>query len=239
MSTPYVPPVDSTATQHDEAQHLAINNTWFRRFLTLVALETTARFYAHDGPCVPISKHLIVKSSEVVHLTEAATLSFIAAKTSIPVPRVLSSFVHRNRAYIVMERIQGLSLPEAWKTLSESDLDSIFAQLRGEHANHENVNEQDWEDIKGMAAKQDGPWPPPVFTHGDLNPFNILVRGDQVVGIIDWEFAGWYPYYWEYTSAWYGNRIRQSWQQTIDRFLEPCPEELKMEITRQKWWGDF
>lgn len=41
-----------------------------------------------------------------------------------------------------------------------------------------------------MAAKQNGPWGPPVFTHGDLNPFNVFIRGDQVVGITDWEFAG-------------------------------------------------
>lgn len=48
-----------------------------------------------------------------------------------------------------------------------------------------------------MAEKQDGPWPLPVFTHADLNPFNILLRGDKVVGIIDWEFAGWYLHYWD------------------------------------------
>lgn len=38
-----------------------------------------------------------------------------------------------------------------------------------------------------------------VFTHGDLSGLNILVRGDDVVGIVDWETAGWYPGYWEYT----------------------------------------
>ena len=90
-----------------------------------------------------------------------------------------------------------------------------------------------------MITKQDGPWPPPVFTHGDLNPFNILLRGTQVVGIIDWEFSGWYPSYWEYTAAWYGNRTRQRWQDELDKFLDIQPEELKMEIVRQKWWGDF
>jgi len=34
-----------------------------------------------------------------------------------------------------------------------------------------------------------------VFTHGDLSSLNVLVRGDQIVGIIDWETAGWYPSY--------------------------------------------
>lgn len=78
-----------------------------------------------------------------------------------------------------------------------------------------------------------------MFTHGDLNPSNIMVSGNQAVSIIDWEFAGWYPYYWEYTSSWYGNLTRLAWQDIIPKFLEPYPEELKMEITRQKWWGEY
>lgn len=90
-----------------------------------------------------------------------------------------------------------------------------------------------------MMAKQDGLWPPPVLTHGDLNPFNILVRGAQIVGIVDWEFSGWYPHYWEYTSAWHGNKTRQAWQEVIPSFLEPDPDHPRMETTRQKWWGDF
>jgi hypothetical protein len=62
-----------------------------------------------------------------------------------------------------------------------------------EHPDRQDGN--DWSGIKGMVAHQDGDWGPPVFTHGGLNPFNILVRRGQVVAIIDWEFAGWYPSY--------------------------------------------
>ncbi|KAI0386975.1 hypothetical protein F5Y04DRAFT_74505 [Hypomontagnella monticulosa] len=49
-----------------------------------------------------------------------------------------------------------------------------------------------------------------VFTHADLNPRNILidqtVRSDgsvywSVTGIVDWESAGYYPEYWDYTKA--------------------------------------
>ncbi|CVL01413.1 uncharacterized protein FPRN_11586 [Fusarium proliferatum] len=48
------------------------------------------------------------------------------------------------------------------------------------------------------------------FTHGDLNPRNILVerisnssgvRGWRLSGIIDWETAGYYPEYWDYTKS--------------------------------------
>lgn len=90
-----------------------------------------------------------------------------------------------------------------------------------------------------MAAKQDGAWPPPVFTHGDLNPFNILVSRDKIVGLIDWEFSGWYPHYWEYTSAWHGNSTRTEWQALLNEFLDCYPIELEMERIRQKWWGEI
>jgi aminoglycoside phosphotransferase (APT) family kinase protein len=49
-----------------------------------------------------------------------------------------------------------------------------------------------------------------LFTHADLNPRNILVeevtqpdgsRGWAVTGIVDWETAGFYPEYWDFTKA--------------------------------------
>ncbi|EAW22828.1 aminoglycoside phosphotransferase family protein [Aspergillus fischeri NRRL 181] len=86
--------------------------------------------------------------------------------------------------------------------------------------------------------KQHGKSWPLVFTHGDLSSFNILVRGDEIVGIIDWETAGWYPSYWEYTSAYQVNPQNSFWVHEIDKFLQPMPEELAMERIRQKYFGD-
>lgn len=43
------------------------------------------------------------------------------------------------------------------------------------------------------------------FTHGDLSSFNVLNRDGCVIGMIDWEMAGWCPEYWKYISAWYAN----------------------------------
>lgn len=50
-----------------------------------------------------------------------------------------------------------------------------------------------------------------VMTHGDLHPRNIMVvlegdkgggeRAIQVSSILDWEYAGWYPEYWEFVKA--------------------------------------
>lgn len=42
---------------------------------------------------------------------------------------------------------------------------------------------------------------PIVFTHGDIAARNIMIRDGRIVAILDWEFAGWYPEYWEYVFA--------------------------------------
>jgi len=103
---------------------------------------------------------------------------------------------------------------------------------------NEEVDDEDWGRIRKMVERQDGAWSAPVFTHGDLCPDNILIRDGQVVGIVGWEAAGWYPEYWEYTTAWLGSMTRRSWQTSLSQFLDPYPEELEMERTRQKWWGE-
>nr|POE56790.1 hypothetical protein CFP56_33762 [Quercus suber] len=83
------------------------------------------------------------------------------------------------------------------------------------------------------------PWPALVFTHGDLSSLNILCKDDEVVGIVDWETAGWFPAYWEYVTAWNVNPRNQFWQQEVENFLSPWPLALEMEGIRRKYFGDF
>ncbi|RPA94666.1 APH-domain-containing protein [Choiromyces venosus 120613-1] len=42
-----------------------------------------------------------------------------------------------------------------------------------------------------------------VLSHGDFHPGNIMIDPDslEVVAVIDWEFGGWYPEYWEFVKA--------------------------------------
>jgi hypothetical protein len=57
---------------------------------------------------------------------------------------------------------------------------------------------------------------PPLFTHADFQRKNVMIRTsskrstnqvgepphlDLEIVIIDWEFAGWYPSYWEYART--------------------------------------
>lgn len=60
---------------------------------------------------------------------------------------------------------------------------------------------REFHDACGIEIEEDTPI---CFTHNDLCPPNILISkgpNPKVVGIIDWEQAGWYPSYWEYSKA--------------------------------------
>lgn len=49
-------------------------------------------------------------------------------------------------------------------------------------------------EMQELIKQQSKSWPL-VFTHGDLSSLNFLVRGDDIVGIVGWETAGWHPSY--------------------------------------------
>ena len=54
-----------------------------------------------------------------------------------------------------------------------------------------------------------------VFTHSDFSSRNILVDENndyQVTAILDWEFAGWYPEWWEYFRAYKRFNRGQDWR---------------------------
>lgn len=71
-----------------------------------------------------------------------------------------------------------------------------------------------------------------VFTHGDLSSLNILVRGDAVVGIIDWETSGWLPASWEHVCAKNVNPYNLFWSEEVDHFITPMVRELEMDRIR-------
>jgi serine/threonine protein kinase len=278
-------PACNVAPGSKSNQDLAINNTLINRLFTRIALKTWGKLYKSQGQCSPISRKMIVKTGPWLDLMEAATMKFVSENTSVPVPKVYCSFVHKGRTYILMERVKGEMIGNVLDGLEHDGQQKIFAQLKrmidelrslippsgtgvqsctggslwdlriahllrapvvptrfgpfstiqefhvwlregfrfDDHKHKERMKGEEGQEIAAMEAMQDGPWPPPVFTHTDLHPSNILVRGQEVVAIIDWEFSGWYPHYWEYTSAWCGNLIRTAWQDDLPQFLEKHP----------------
>ena len=71
------------------------------------------------------------------------------------------------------------------------------------------------------------------FTHGDLGAQNILVREGRVVAIVDWECAGWYPEYWEYTKAHYNYVYVPEFYDMLVQAIDRYDEQLKAE--RELW----
>ncbi|KAL2217267.1 kinase-like domain-containing protein [Thermoascus aurantiacus ATCC 26904] len=63
------------------------------------------------------------------------------------------------------------------------------------------------------------------FTHGDLHRSNTIVTGSEprhVVGIVDWEQAGWLPEYWEARKARWTAHWTEEWSTTyLPMILEP------------------
>ncbi|CAG8124425.1 unnamed protein product [Penicillium salamii] len=60
-----------------------------------------------------------------------------------------------------------------------------------------------------------------VFTHGDFAPRNILVEGGRVTAILDWEYGGWYPEYWEDIKALREWKPMPDWPEYMARILPP------------------
>lgn len=87
------------------------------------------------------------------------------------------------------------------------------------------------EDARKLASKAHSVKHDIVFTHADLNLRNILVDDDgKISGIVDWECAGWYPEYWEYTKAHFSARYTIRWTADVfDRVFLGYRDEMQLE----------
>lgn len=69
-----------------------------------------------------------------------------------------------------------------------------------------------------------------VMTHNDLDPRNILVRGSDIVALLDWELSGFYPEYWEYCKAMRRPDWESGWvkDRALDKIVKPYRKELSV-----------
>ncbi|GBE80527.1 hypothetical protein SCP_0302420 [Sparassis crispa] len=67
------------------------------------------------------------------------------------------------------------------------------------------------------------------LTHGDLNPSNLLFYNGHLSGWIDWECAGWFPEYWDYTYALYNREMYTEWCELFTRIFPHYEKELELE----------
>ncbi|KAJ5530181.1 Aminoglycoside phosphotransferase [Penicillium freii] len=76
-----------------------------------------------------------------------------------------------------------------------------------------------------------------VFTHGDLQPKNIMVERREIhdnggadfkVTLIDWNLSGWYPEFWEFCNSTLYCQMKPDWLELIPDIFDQYPLEYLM-----------
>lgn len=74
------------------------------------------------------------------------------------------------------------------------------------------------------------------LSHGDLALRNILIDGrGRLIGLVDWENAGWYPEYWELT-AFYATIPQRRWETVCSHIFPDARDfEYELAVERRLW----
>lgn len=97
----------------------------------------------------------------------------------------------------------------------------VVLELKGKKSKKKIMEQFTGEVSKGKAYRI-------MLTHNDIVARNVMVKGDNVCAIVDWELAGFFPEYWEYCSAlsWADPESPFEREVGFDAVLESYPEEL-------------
>ena len=78
-----------------------------------------------------------------------------------------------------------------------------------------------------------------VFTHGDLQRKNMILKEGGEIVLIDWETAGWYPEYWEYALAMFAcGSWEDDWHEYVAGMLTEYPNEYAwFDMLRRELWS--
>lgn len=153
----------------------------------------------------------------------------------------------------------GCSLPSGFGSLDKKTLpDFLFNAVEGPGYGgpYENIQELRQGLVKALRAAQaeeteranffehilpqimveDGP----VFSHGDLQLRNIILRDDGKVILIDWAMSGWYPSCWDYAYTMFAAQFQSDWHAWVPKFLPEYPSEyLLLGILRDTHFGSY
>ncbi|KAG6006698.1 hypothetical protein E4U21_006773 [Claviceps maximensis] len=197
-----------------------------------------------SSKAVRVSWHRVIKGP--CRPTEVEAMRYVAAHTTVPIPKLFAVHIDDGYIYIEMSYIKGQTLGKAWDSLSTDQRNSISAEIK-QHVSSLRQLSPPAEDMvcsafqnpvwdvrvgynlfgpvslgefhsvvrghlvmedveqylgEGVARMHTDPYRI-CFTHADLAPRNIMVRNGHVAAIIDWDFSGWYPEYWEFIKSRY------------------------------------
>ncbi|KAI2638456.1 kinase-like domain-containing protein [Xylaria nigripes] len=183
----------------------AINTGPFIRLLTIFTIKARSqrfirKFLKPSPGYLPFSI-----------LAEAHTMQPVARYTSVPVPKVHCAFIHMGNTYIVMSQSKARILEQLRQMAAEfrsvpppkdASIDSLLwglfptkLQLHEALANDTNIDvsydsENLPDDMADLFTFHQQSNHELILTHSNLSNLNILVQGDEVVGVADWETEG-------------------------------------------------
>jgi Phosphotransferase enzyme family len=196
-----------------------------------------------------LSPNLVVKGVQSKTLPDAVAAQSLARDLGIRAPEIRRKITKKNRSYIIMDRVHGVTLETCWSRLGWIATIRLAFVLRKFVRRMRDVtsltagglatgaSKSLWfEDYYGLPLhatpseihsyitfwleypqKRPQLYPDPeihrrnttlipslptrfVFIHEDLAPRNILIDEHRRMWLIDWESAGFYPFYFEYVG---------------------------------------
>ncbi len=143
---------------------------------------------------------------------EADTLRFIRRHTEIPVPLLFCDFEDDDAYYLITQFVEGVSmadLPDHQKGVVIAELEGHLAKLKTLKSNrmggpsglvippYRVLSETERDDWSQLRPSQKAEY---VFCHNDCSQHNIIVNPEtlKIAAIVDWEYAGFYPEYFEF-----------------------------------------
>ena len=135
---------------------------------------------------------------------------FIQEKTNIPVPTLHCSFEDDDAVYLIMENVEGMSMSELGneqRPIVQQELEEHIKTMQSLRSSR--IGGPSGIVLVPYRATLHSPrdqWSPKksdsdefVFCHNDLSQQNVIVDPNtlKIKAILDWEYAGFYPEWFE------------------------------------------
>ncbi|KPM39382.1 hypothetical protein AK830_g7217 [Neonectria ditissima] len=162
------------------------------------------------------------KRADVFRLRrEVEAMNYVRSHTSISVPSIFDTDMgvdDNEEGWILMERIPGRQLDEAWPKMMKAARKPIKNCPRPETVARYRSKLSDDYCI--------------TFAHADISWENILVdpTTGSVTGIVDWEMAGFWPEWWEYRKALFGSRSQPWWRDILKQIMKEHESQTEVDM---------
>lgn len=197
--------MDNSFTKEDGCFAVTYERKYYRRGNVFIkrSLRATEFRVGYRGLYIPrLAKERLIN--------EAESLRFIRRVTNIPVPSVLCDFEDDGAYYLITEYVEGVAMSE----LSAEQKEHVCEELHQHLATLHDLKSKTIGGLSGviippyrvMKATENDDWhlsssedDEYVFCHNDISQQNVIVNPNslKIVAIIDWEYAGFYPVFFE------------------------------------------